>query len=387
MNSNGETLLKTAIDHSGESLAALAQKIACFEPDTEKVSVCIELHNGSMLAWMLDRGYTVYGINPKSAERSRDRYRCSGSKDDNIDAFVLADIIRTNTGYFRPIRRESERTRELRAWVRMRAGKVHETTATYQRLRAILDEWCPGLSILCNDLNNMWQRDLLMDFPLHKDLCSAHGNRINTFAKKHRLQKATRKRIQETKEQLPLPIPEGLLDALRMEIRLLIESIENLAKTISKIEAKLDQLIDSHPDSVIFKSLPVSGTATVAAFLSAFGQNRENAPHWRELSARWGAAPVTVKSGKSCHVKRRRACDHTMKQAFVAFAFNTAFKQGCWASEYYQHKRKNGAGHHTTLRCISQKWIKIIYCLWKNRILYAEHVHQNNRLLQGEHAA
>jgi transposase len=379
MDGHGAPLLQAAVAHSAEGLDELARTIAEIEPDPAQVHLGIELHDGALLSWLLDQGYTVYGINPKSAERARDRYRPSGSKDDKSDAFILADVVRTDAGSLRPMRRDSPATRELRAWVRLRASHVQDKTAHCQRLRTILDEWCPGLSALCNDFNRQWQRDLISAFPLHRDLCAVHGNRLNAFARTHRLRALTAKRIREAKSQEPLRIPPSRLEVLRAEIRHLVEVIERLVKAVADIEARLKTLIAGHPDAVVFTSLPVRGTATVATLLSAFGEDKDHAPGWRELAARWGAAPVTVQSGRGRHVKRRRACDHVINQALIFLAFRTAFMPGCWAADYYQAKRDRGVHHYTALRCLAQRWIKILYRLWKDGLTYDEQLHQTNR--------
>ena len=387
MDEHGAPLLQVAILHSAEGLDELARTIAEIEPEPAQVHLGIELHDGALLSCLLDQGYTVYGINPKSSDRARDRYRPSGSKDDKSDAFILADIVRTDAGSLRPMRPGSPATQELRAWVRLRARHVQDKTAHCQRLRTILAEWCPGLSALCGDFNRQWQRDLISQFPLHEDLCPVHGNRLNAFAKAHRLRARTVKRIQAAKSQEPLGIPASRLDVLRAEIRYLVEAIQHLVKAIAEIEATLETLIASHPDAVVFTSLPVRGTATVATLLSAFGQDKEHAPGWRELAARWGAAPVTVQSGRARHVKRRRACDHVINQALIFFAFKTAFTPGCWAADYYEAKRDRGVHHYTALRCLAQRWIKILYRLWKDGLTYNEQLHQTNRRARQRHAA
>jgi len=387
MDPQGAVLLQAVIPHSSEGLDELDRTLAGIEPDPAHIRVGIELHDGALLSHLLLQGYIVYGINPKSAERARDRYRPSGSKDDKSDAFILADVVRTDAGYLRPLQPESPTTQELHAWVRLRASHVQDKTRACQRLRTLLDEWCPGLSALCNDLNRQWQRDLLRAFPLHQDLVAAHGNRLRAFAKAHRLRPATSQRLQEAKSQQPLAIPASRVEALRAEIHYLLECIERLITALAEIESTLDSLVARHPDAGVFTSLPVRGTATVATLLSAFGEDRHNAPGWRELAARWGAAPVTVQSGRARHVKRRCACDHLVNQALLFFAFKTAFTPGCWAAEYYQAKRARGMEHYTALRCLAQRWVKIMYRMWKDRLRYNEQLHQANRHARHRRAA
>jgi len=384
LNPQGERLVQLTVEHKAAALADLAQKIAELEPDPTEVRVGVELHDGGLLAWLLEQGYSVYGVNPKSAERARDRYRPSGAKDDKSDAFILADLVRTDAGALRPLRAESEITRELGAWLRYRDKLTKRKTAAFHQLRTLLAEWCPALSALCDDFNRKWQRDLLAEFPLHQDLCAAHGNRINAFAKKHRLQAATRQCLQQARAEAPLPIPESRIGLLRFEIADLLDSIGQWLAALSRVETQLERLIAGHPDQAVFSSLPVRGTFTVATLLSAFGQDREGAPSWREFAALWGVAPITKQSGRSRSVRRRRACDHLILQGLLAFAHNTAFTAGCWAGEYYQAKRERGAEHYTTLRCLAQRWVKILYRMWKDRAPYCEQLHQANRQL---HAA
>ena len=379
MDAEGSTLIELTIPHAAEAFDDVAEQISAFEPNSAEVRIGIELHDGALLAWLLDQGYMVYGINPKSAERARDRYRPSGGKDDKSDAFILADTVRTDRGYLRPIRPGSGASQELRSWVRFRARQVQDRTAAIQRLRALLAEWCPALSALCDDLKRQWQRDLIQAFPLHADLSAAHGNRLRAFARQHRMRDATYDRLIATRAEKPMPIPVSRVGALRAEILSLIERIGQLSQSVNEIEAELRRLVADHPDAGVFQSLPAHGTATTATLLSAFGQHRDGAPTWRELAARWGVAPVTVQSGRSRHVKRRRACDHVINQALLFFAFRTAFTPGCWAADYYQAKRSKGVDHYTALRCLAQRWVKIIYRLWTDRIHYDEHIHQTNR--------
>lgn len=387
LDTNGHVLQRSVIPHDADAFDELRRIIAAIEPNPAAVQVGIELHDGALLFWLLEQGYTVYGINPKSANRARDRYRPSGSKDDSLDAYVLADMVRTDRGRLRPIRAAGQATRELHAWVRLRSKLTQDKTAACQRLRGLLDEWSPVLSGLCDDFNRRWQQDLLALCPLHEDLCQWHGNRLNAFAKNHRLRVETRQRIHAARTHPPIAIPAGLKAALRMESRHFSETIARLSERLAEVDRQLAQRVAEHPDAAIFQSLPVKGTATVAAFLCAFGQDRDHAPHWRELAARWGAAPVTVQSGKSRHVKRRRACDHVLNQAFLFFAFNTAFTEDCWAADYYKRKRAAGVDHYTALRCLAQRWIKILHRLWRNRVAYDEKLHQKNRLLHGGLAA
>jgi transposase len=383
LDAEGRIQARGNVRHDAKGLAQLAEIIHSHESDPAAIHVVMELHDGALLAWLFEQGYVLYGLNPKSADRARDCYRAGGAKDDSLDAYVLADWGRMHYRTLRPLNGPGERTESIRCWVRLRARLVQDKTCACQRLRAILGEWAPTLSNLCDDFNRKWQQALLKACPLPVDLTAWHGNSLLAWARQRRLRQTTLERIRVCRSAPILTVPPARQDALRYEIRHWAQMIAQLTDHITHIEAQLQSAIRAHPDAAIFESLPVKGTATVSTLLAAFGEHRDIEVTWQERAARWGVAPVTVQSGRSRHVKRRCACDHTVNQALLFFAFKTAFTDGCWAADYYQKKRATGTDHYTTLRCLAQRWVKILHRLWSDRILYCEALHTNNRRTRG----
>jgi len=382
MNTSGDVVERMQITHDAGGLEQIAAAVARHEPEPLSVRVAVEMHDGALLAWLLQQGYTVVGINPKSAQRARDRYRPAGGKDDASDAFILADMLRTDRGSLRAIRPESDATLEMRSLVELRAGRVHERTALFHRLRARLDEWCPQISRLCDDFTRIWQRRLLERFALQQDLHQAHGRTIHAFVRQHRLGPATAERIDAARKAAPMPIPAAMTTGLRLDIEHLVAQIELLTEAIAELDDRIQQKLDEHPDAQVFRSLPVKGTNTIATILAGFGEDRENSPGHRQLAAAWGMAPLTIQSGRHRSVKRRHAADQTLSQALLSFAFNTAFTAGGWASDFYQRKRAQGKAHYTALRCLAQRWLKILHRMWIDRVHYDEQHHRENQQRQ-----
>lgn len=384
MREDGQVAQHLQVNHDAEGVRRIAAAIAEHVPRAGEVRVAIEMHDGALLAWLLQQGYTVFGINPKSAQRARDRYRPAGGKDDASDAFILADMLRTDRGSLRAIRPDSDATLELRSLVELRASRIHERTALFHRLRSRLDEWCPDLSRLCDDFTRIWQRRLLERFPLQQGLRDAHGQTLNAFIRKHRLGPQTADRIRAARQAAPMPIPEPMTTTLRLDIEHLLAQIELLVGAIADLDQRIQQKLDEHPDAQVFQSLPVKGTNTIATLLAGFGEDRQNSPGHRRLAAAWGVAPLTIQSGRHRSIRRRHAADQTLSQALMQFAFNTAFTAGCWASDFYQRKRAEGKAHYTALRCLAQRWLKILHRMWKERVPYDELHHRNNRRLRDD---
>lgn len=382
LDKQGCELLSMRVEHEPSALQQLAAQLEQLQSEPSQVRVCIEHHNGALLDWLLEQGYAVYALNPKSAERGRERYRASGAKDDRMDAFTLADTIRTDAGYLRQLQRPIELNQQLKSWLVLRADLVEQKTAQAQRLRCLLAEWCPALSHLCGDFDRIWQRDLLAQFPLQCDLAAADQAALEAFCSRQPFRKATRKRLMQAAAASSLPIAAGRVEALRWQVRHLVKAIGELVTQLAEVENRLQQLIQQHPDTELVQSLPISGPRTAAALLAGFGT--QQLVNWRELAARWGVAPVTKQSGKSRYAIRRRACDKFMCQTLMFFAFNTAQVKGCWARQYYQDKRDQGTDHFTALRCLAQRWLKVLSAMWRDGVPYDEQLHQDNRR---QHAA
>jgi transposase len=377
MDPDGGVLKRLVVRHSREGLEALAHAIGRCEQDPGRVCLAIEQHNGALLAWLLAQGYVIYGINPKSAQRARERYRPAGGKDDRSDAYILADMLRQDRGYLRPLRPPNDTAAELQTLGQLRAQRVRERSAVQQRLRTLLDDWSPEISALCDNLSVVaWQRDFLKRFPLLDDLATADARTVNAFIRRHRMHPATADSIRRLRKLRGLPVPAGRETALRLDIAFLVDQVQALTEAIQALEHRLEGLVEQHPDAPILRSLPVKGLVTTAALLGGLTERPEAAPRHGELAARWGVAPITVASGRSCFVKYRRACNEYMRGALMYFAFNTAQRSDCWAQDYYRRKRAAGITHYGALRCLAQRWLKILCRMWNDRAPYDEELHR-----------
>jgi len=116
----GGKLGERSFAHSGEGLGEMsdwAVKLTGAPPAA--IDVAIEAPHGPVVESLMERGFRLWSINPRQADRFRDRFSPAGAKDDSRDAQVLADALRTrSSGLPRPDRRRSGDD-ELREWSRM----------------------------------------------------------------------------------------------------------------------------------------------------------------------------------------------------------------------------------------------------------------------------
>jgi transposase len=83
--------------------------------------VAIERGEGVLVDALLAAGLTVVVITSRQVRNLRSRYGAAGAKDDRFDAFVLADVLRTDRARLRPLVPDSPATLALRAAVRARS--------------------------------------------------------------------------------------------------------------------------------------------------------------------------------------------------------------------------------------------------------------------------
>ena len=67
--------------------------------------VAVERPSGLIVDALVAAGHPVVPIHPNAVKASRPRYRANGAKDDRGDAYLLADLLRTDGHRFRPLTR------------------------------------------------------------------------------------------------------------------------------------------------------------------------------------------------------------------------------------------------------------------------------------------
>lgn len=86
--------------------------------------IAIERPSGLLVDALVEAGFEVVPIHPNAVKASRPRYRSHGGKSDASDAYLLADLLRTDGHRFKPLAAQSDEIRALRALVRGRDDLV-----------------------------------------------------------------------------------------------------------------------------------------------------------------------------------------------------------------------------------------------------------------------
>jgi transposase len=132
---------------------------------------------------------------------------------------------------------------------------------------------------------------------------------------------------------------------------------------------QIEELFAEHPDHDLFGSLPGAGPKIAPRLLVELGQDRNRFESPQVLQCYGGTAPVSYQSGPFHKVRLRGQCDIALRSILYLWADRS--RHTCpWADTYYQGLRKRGKSHACTLRCLSQRWLKILWKMWQTRIPY-----------------
>ena len=107
------------------------------------VPVAMETARGLLAAALIAAGYRLYPINPMAVARYRDRYSVSRAKSDTGDAFVLANILRTDLQAHRPLPSDSDLAKAVRVLARAQQDAVWDRQQIANKLRSLLREYFP----------------------------------------------------------------------------------------------------------------------------------------------------------------------------------------------------------------------------------------------------
>jgi transposase len=274
---------------------------------------------------------------------------------------------------------------ELQLLCRDEIALIEQRTAFVNQLKQALHEYYPAALEAFDDWvsPNAW--DFVLTFPTPSQLQHAGRRRWEKFLHVHKLWRAataeTRCAIFGRATALSGSAPTVAAKSLLAV---------TLARLLRQLEGQLDAyreriaaVFASHPDHDLFGSLPGAGPKLAPRLLSEIGDDRARFVDAQGLQCVAGTAPVTFQTGNRIrYQKMRHACDDTLRATVHLWA-NLSRAQCAWAEAYYQVHRKKGQSHACALRCLGQRWLKILWKMWQSRMPYDEARHTRNQTQHG----
>lgn len=387
MDDGGQALGERRVSHSAEGFSELADWLLAFGYDSSSVRVAIEVPHGSVVEALMERGFTVFSINPKQLDRFRDRFSMSGAKDDRRDAKVLADSLRTDGSCYRVVEKHPPNIIEIRELSRLSDDLVQERVRLSNRLREQLHRYYPQFLTLNADVAIDWMLDLWMKVQTPDAAKRNVRASITAVLKRNRVRRVDTDAVLAALRKPPIAVSPGteaavvahirvLVDLLRVVNRSLRDTRKKLSEAIESIEAPKLETQDSEPgqkdeqrDVEIVRSMPGVGTIVLGTLLAearAFLRDR----NYEALRAYAGSAPVTRRSGKAKPlVLMRRGCNTRLRNAIYHWA-RVASQHDELCKKRYAALRERGHSHARALRSVADRLLYVMFAMLRNRTTY-----------------
>jgi hypothetical protein len=379
-DADGKVLEEWSVEHTPEAVAGLLVRLER-EGGTREVVVGVESGAPLVTDQLLLAGYTVYALNPKQADRFRDRYAPAGSKDDRRDARVIADAVRTDSGRLKPLEHDGPLTEELRMRDRARTRLVGQRTRYGNQLRQVLSRYYPALLDLGRAMHDPFLAALLRAYPEPGSARAARLPRLRRLVAEHRIRTVDAEGLQALLHRPGFAVPRHVIAACRDEALDLVAQIELLDGQIRAADRRLGELFEGHPDRELLESLPGLGACLAIRVCAELGDHRARTADATTLQAFAGTAPVTRRSGKRgvSSITMRRGCNRVLQAALFHMA-RTSVHRSPWARAYLRHLRRRGLRHAKAVRSLSNKWAKILAAVLRTRRRYDEVTHVEDLL-------
>lgn len=385
VNPDGRIVFETTIDDTAEGWATLRETLARHGgQNLARVAVAVETCNGPAVERLLAMGCGIYPLNPKAAQRYRDRKSPMGAKCDRLDAWSFGDALRTDGHGWRRLQADDPLTQELRILCRDEIQLIQQRTALVCQLRAALREYYPAALEAFNDWVAPSSWSFAEKFPTPQALAKAGKRRWEKFLHTHRLARPERyaQRLEIFARADQFRGPPAVTNAKNRLAVALVKQLQILEKQLQNYRQTIESLFGQHPDNDIFGSLPGAAAKLAPRLLSEIGQNRDRFPQAESIQCYAGTAPVTKQSGKTRTVRIRHGCNKFLRAAVHLWA-DESRHQCVWAQAYYQAKKGTGMSHACALRCLGQRWLKILWKMWQTHTPYNEALHLRNQVQHG----
>lgn len=380
VDQRGAVVCEMSIEHTAEGWAHLREQLRAYEP----LAMAVETNQGLAVEQLLDAGYAVYPVNPKSAKRYRERKAPTGVKDDVRDAWSLADALRVDGHGWRVLSPEDPLVAELRMLTRDEVALIQQRTGLINQLQGALAEYYPAALAAFADWSRPSTWAFIETFPTPAALAKAGPKRWEKFLRAHQLwREATcEKRMDCFVHALDLRGSAAAVAAKSFLAVSLAKVWRTLEQQLGGYRERIEQRFGEHPDHDLFGSLPGVGPKLGPRLAAEIGSQRDRFDSAEGLQAYAGTAPVTFKSGQIEKHVVRRACAPFLRAAVHHWADHS--RQKCaWAKAYYDKHRQDGDSHACALRCLGQRWLKILWRMWQDRARYDEMLHTRHQRQHG----
>ena len=339
------------------------------------VALVIEAGRNVLLHALLEHPWLeIYPVHSATSARFRTAFVPSGAKDDGPDAEMLLTLLARHRDLLTRLQVDGPATRELAALVHARRSAVDQRTQNTNQLRSVLKGYFPqALELVGEDLGSELALDFLERWPELAAVQKVRPATLRAFYNGHNVRQAERieERIRRVASARALISDRAMIGPAMLQLALLVAVVRVQQTHIAQFEQRIAAAFAAHPRAAFFRELPGAGAALAPRLLVAFGDLLERYPDAASFQKYAGVAPVREKSGRQVWTHWRWNAPKFLRQSLVEWAGQTVVYCD-WANAYYRRQKRAGKDHHTILRSLAFKWIRILWRCWHDGIPYRE---------------
>jgi transposase len=280
------------------------------------------------------------------------------------DARTIAELVRTRD--LRPIAPDNETVVAIRLKVGRRRELVTEQTRRLARLRDLLCGIHPGLERVL-DVTTKGPLALLSRFVTPTEIRRAGKARLIAQRRKtpqvRNVEAIAERALQAAQAQRIAVVGEAVTADL---IRELAAEALQARERITRIDCDLEELLTSHPDGALIRSLPGMGPVLAAEFIACVG-DIGRFPSADALASAAGLAPVLRQSGRSAASRRAFGGDKALKRVFFQSAFCAVMTGDPLSRTFYDRKRREGKHRTQALIALARRRVTVLWTMLRSR--------------------
>ena len=375
----GKPIDHFTFNHTLEGWRLWQDKTSAFS----SLAVSIEASTGHVIDQLIHcDNVTVFPINPVSANAFRKTMSPSGNKTDNLDAKGIGSILRFKAADCKPLIPGDPLEEELRHLCRDECALIEERTALINQLQQSLFDYYPSATEAFTDWSQPYTWRFLKRFPTPEALTKAGRRNWEKFLHTNKLYRPStcKKRLEIFESARLWTISEPItLTQSRLALAR-VQQLFTLQSQLDAYRARIEELFAQHPLGPIFASLPGAGPKLAPRLLAELTVLSHLPIDVVQCFA--GTAPINFQSGQMHIVRMRRACTKSLRHTLHLFA-DLSRKTCPWAQQYYLSHKAKKKSHAKIMRCLGQRWLRIIWRMLQTQEPYDATLHESNQRKHG----
>lgn len=359
------------IANTNDGFAKLLSRFSKIGVDQENCIIGMEAtgHYWLNLFEFLDaHGLNVAVINPINTDAFRNVSSIRKAKTDNIDAFLIADLLRF--GRYASSKLADEEVDSLKQLARYRTALVSECSAQKNKATAVLDRIFPEYDSLFCERYGESSKALMRNGASPEEVLAADIRTLTRILKEASKGHLGRAKAEQVKKAAFSSVGISLSSkTLSFELRMIVERIDFTQRQIVEIDREIAALLEQTQGKWL-TSIPGIG-ATLAAMITGEIGDAMRFEDPKKLIAYAGIDASVNQSGQfegtRNHMSKRGSSQ--LRYALM-LAADRAKTYDPYFKEYYDSMKDRGKHHYVALSGVARKLASVILVLMKEQRPY-----------------